>query len=150
MNRLIAHTALGFALCSTLFGVAQAVQPPGCTAAGVAGEYGYTSSGTIAAPPVESFTAVGRVTLTDSGTFSGAQTTSIAGNFFEESVQGTYTVNSDCTGAAIVYVYHGPTLARTTGLRLVWDNQEQEMRAILTSSTAITFAGRKVLPDEED
>ena len=151
MNRHIAHIALTVALCSMFLGVALASQAqPGCTLSGVAGEYGYTSSGTIAAPPVGPFGTVGRVTLTDSGTFSGAQTTSIAGNIFEETVQGTYTVNSDCTGAAIVYIYHGPTLARTTELRLVWDEDEQEMRAIPTSDTAISLAARKELPDEED
>ena len=151
MNRHIAHTALAIALCSIFLGVAQASQPQAaCSLSGVAGEYGYTSSGTIAAPPVGPFGAAGRVTLTDSGTFSGEQTTSMGGNVFEETVQGTYTVNSDCTGAAIVYVYHGPTPVRTTELHLVWDKDEQAMHAIPTSGTAITLAGRKVLPDEED
>jgi len=151
MNRHIAHTALGIALCSMLLGVAQAAQPPRCTVSGVAGDYGYRSSGTIVSPPVGPFVAVGRVTLTGSATFSGSQTTSIAGNFYEETVQGTYTVNSDCTGSATVYVYHGSTLARTTELHLVWDHDENEMRAIfLAPGTAITLAARKMSYDGED
>jgi hypothetical protein len=52
--------------------------------------------------PVGLFTAVGHVTFTETGTFSGAQTTSIAGNLVEETVQGTYAVNPDCTGSATV------------------------------------------------
>jgi len=81
MKRQIARTALGTILCFMLLGIAQAAQvhAHACTMSDVAGKYGYTSGGTIVSPPVGPFTAVGRVTLTDSGTFSGAQTTSIAG-----------------------------------------------------------------------
>jgi len=155
MKRHIAHTALGIILCSTLLAIAQTAQANSnanaCTTSDVAGQYGYTSGGTIVSPPVGPFTAVGHVTLTDSGTFSGAQTTSIAGNFFEETVQGTFTVNSDCTGSATVYVYHGSTLVRTTELHLVWDHDENEMRAIfLSPGTAITLAARKMSYDGED
>jgi hypothetical protein len=97
------------------------------------------------------FTTVGHVTLTAIGTFSGAQTTSIAGNFFDETVSGTYTVNSECTGTAVVNVYHGATLARTTNLNLVWDDNQEEVRAIfLTPGTAITINGRKMFHEEED
>ena len=119
MNRHIAHTALGIALCVMPLGVAQAAHSHGCTMSDVAGAWGYTTNGTIVSPPVGVFTAVGRVTFTESGTFSGTQTTSIAGNFFEETVQGTYTVNSDCTSSAMANVYQGGTLVRTTGLHLV-------------------------------
>ena len=151
MKRYIAHTALGIILCSMLLGIAQTAQAQACTMSDVAGKYGYTSGGTIVSPPVGPFTAVGRVTLTDSGTFSGAQTTSIAGNFFEETLQGPFTVNFDCTGGATVYVYHGSTLARTTELHLVWDHDEKEMRAIfLAPGTAITLAARKMSYDDED
>src|SRR5215831_16607474 len=82
-----------------LLSLAAAVQAHACTLSGVAGRYGYTSNGSIVAPPVGPFTAVGYVTLGDSGTFTGAQTTSIAGNLVEETTQGTYTVNADCTGS---------------------------------------------------
>ena len=151
MKRYIAHTALGIILCSMLLGIAQTAQAQACTMSDVAGKYGYTSGGTIVSPPVGPFTAVGHVTLTAAGTFSGAQTTSIAGNFFEETLQGPFTVNSDCTGSATVYVYHGSTLVRTTGLRLVWDHDEKEMRAIfLAPGTAITLAARKMSYADEE
>ena len=151
MKRHIAHAALGIILCSTLLGIAQTAQANACTLSDVAGKYGYTSGGTIVSPPVGPFTAVGHVTLAAAGTFSGVQTTSIAGNFFEETVQGSFTVNSDCTGNATVYVYHGSTLARTTELHLVWDHDENEMRAIfLAPGTAITLAARKMSYDGED
>jgi len=152
MKRHVAHTAPGIILCSMFLGIAQTAQAQGhgCTMSDVAGTYGYTSSGTIVSPPVGLFTAVGRFTLTDSGTFSGAQTTSIAGNFFEETVQGPFTLNSDCTGSATVHVYRGSTLVRTTELHLLWDPDENEMRAIfLAAGNPITFAARK-MPDDDD
>jgi len=113
-----------------------------------AGKYGYTNSGTIVTPPVGPFTAVGHVTLSESGTFTGAQTTSIAGNHFDEIIQGTFTVNPDCTGSATVYVYHGTTLARTSLINIVWDNHENEFRAILlTPGTNVSLEARKMADD---
>ncbi len=152
MKPHIGHTALGIILCSMLLGIAQLAQAHGhaCTMSDVAGKYGYTSGGTIVTPPVGPFTAVGHVTLTNSGTFSGAQTTSIAGSFFDETVEGPFTVNPDCTGSATVYVYRGSTLVRTTLLNLVWDHDANEMRAIyLAAGTAITLAARKMSYDDD-
>jgi hypothetical protein len=140
---------LGIILCSALLGFAQVVQARECTVSDAAGRYGYTSSGSIVTPPVGPFTAIGHVTFTESGTFSGAQTTSIAGNLVDEIVQGTFTVNPDCTGSATVYVFHGATLARTSRINLVWDIHQNEARAIfLTPGTNITIAARKMA--EED
>jgi len=136
---------LGIILSSALCAIAQAVQAHECTVSDAAGRYGYTSSGTIVNPAVGPFTAVGHTTLTESGTFSGAQTTSIAGNLVEETIQGTFTVNADCTGSATVHVYHGATLARTSVINLVWDNHQNEFRAIfVTPGTNISILGRKM------
>jgi hypothetical protein len=143
-------TALHVALIAStpLLGYLHVAHAHECTVADVAGRYGYTSSGTIVNPAVGPFTAVGHTTLTESGTLSGAQTTSIAGNPAEETVQGTFTVNPDCTGSATVHVYHGTTLARTSVINLVWDNHQNEFRAIfLTVGTNITIEGRKMSDD---
>jgi hypothetical protein len=139
---------LGIILSSGLCAVSQAVQAHECTVSDAAGRYGYTSSGTIVNPAVGPFTAVGHTTLTESGTLSGAQTTSIAGNLVEEAVQGTFAVNPDCTGSATVHVYHGATLARTSVINLVWDIHQNEFRAIfLTPGTNISIEGRKMADD---
>src|SRR6266478_9400584 len=136
---------LGIILCSTLFGLAQAGQAHECTVSDAAGRYGYTSSGSIVTPPGGPFTAVGHVTFTESGTFSGAQTTSIAGNLVDEIIQGTFTVNPDCTGSATVYVLHGTTLVRTSRINVVWDIHQNEARAIfLTPGTNISILARKM------
>jgi len=123
-----------------------------CSLANVAGRYGYTTSGTVVSPPVGPFAAVGRVTFSSSRTLTGAQTTSIGGALFDETVSGTYSVNPGCTGAATVNVFHGTTLARTTTLNLVWDDNHNEIRAIfLTSGTVLTINARRIarLEDED-
>jgi hypothetical protein len=149
MTIAFARITLGLTLNAALLTLAQLAQAHECTLSDAAGRYGYTSTGTIVTPPVGPFTAVGHVTFTESGTFTGTQTTSIAGNLVDESVQGTYTVNSDCTGSATVYVYHGSTLARTSKINLVWDSHQNEVRAIfLTPGTNISIAARKMA--EED
>jgi len=149
MKAILVPINLGIILGSALLGVAPAVQAHECTMSDAAGRYGYTSTGSIVNPPVGPFTAVGHATFTDAGTFTGAQTTSIAGNLVDETVQGTYTVNPDCTGAATVFVYHGTTLARTSQIRVVWDIRQNEVRAIfLTPGTNITILARRM--NEED
>ena len=148
MKTFFSSNTLGLIVGWALLSLTQAVQAHECSLSDAAGRYGYTNSGTIVTPPVGPFTAVGHATLTESGTFTGAQTTSIAGNLFEETIQGTYAVNRDCTGSATVYVYHGATLARTSLINLVWDNHENELRAILlTPGTNVSLEARKIADD---
>jgi hypothetical protein len=143
------NSKLGIICCCLLAGFSQTAQAHDCTVSDVAGKYGYTSSGSIVSPAVAALVAVGRVNFTEAGTFSGAQTTSIAGNLVDETVQGTFAVNADCTGTATVNVYHGIVLARTTRINLVWDDHARGVRAIfLTTGTAITITGRKMFGDD--
>jgi len=148
MKQISARTTLGLALAAPLLAFAPLTQARECTLDHAAGRYGYTSNGTIVGAVPAPFTAVGHVTLGESGTFTGSQTTSIAGSLADETIQGTYVVNSDCTGSATVHVYHGTTLARTSVINLVWDNHENEFRAIfLTAGTSISILGRKMSDD---
>ena len=145
------HAATGLAAVLTLglLNIVQSAQAHQCTLADAAGRFGYTSNGSIVTPPVGLFTAVGHVTFTETGTFTGAQTTSVAGNLVDETVQGTYTVNADCTGAATVYVYHGSVLARVSHINLVWDAHQNEVRAIfLNPGTNISIEARRMTADE--
>ena len=144
MKRTMVRTTVGIICFLALAGMPTTATAHSCSLASVAREYGYTSNGTIVSPPVGPFATVGHVTFTGSGTFSGAQTTSIAGNFFDETVSGTYPVNHDCTGTATISVYHGGVLARTTNLNVVYVNEQRELRAtFLTAGTALTVNGRK-------
>ncbi len=149
MKLTFAQITQGLLLCFALLGFAQLVQAHECTVAGAAGSYGYTSSGTIVSPAVGPFTTVGHATFTVYGTLTAAQTTSIAGNLVDETLQGTFTVNPDCTGTLTVFVYHGSTLARTSKLNMVWDNHQKEARGIfLTAGTNISILGYRTF--EED
>jgi hypothetical protein len=147
MKRTALHAAL--ITLATVIGSTHLAQAHECTVSDAAGRYGYTSTGTIVNPAIGPFTSVGHVALTETGTFTGAQMTSIAGNLVEETVQGTFTVSPDCTGAVTVHVFHGTTLARTSLLHMVWDSHQNEFRAIfLTAGTNISIQGRKMA--EED
>lgn len=134
---------------TTVIASTQLAQAHECTVSNAAGRYGYTSTGTIVTPAVGPFTSVGHVTLTETGTFTGTQTTSVAGNLVEETVQGTFTVSPDCAGAATVHVFHGTTLARTSLLHMVWDSHQNEFRAIfLTAGTSISIQARKMAGED--
>ena len=149
MKTNTALRTLGIIFGSAVLGAAQIAQAHQCTVLDAAGTYGHTSTGAIVNPAIGPFTAVGHATFTESGTLTGSQTTSIAGNMVEETFQGNFTVNPDCTGSAIVYVYHGSILARTSHLSLVWDSHQNELRAIfLTPGTSISITARKM--NEED
>ena len=138
-------------LCYTVAALAQTAQAHECSLQRVAGQYGYTSGGTIVTPAVGPFAAVGTVTLTSTGTFTGAQTTSVAGNIYAETVNGTYEVNRDCTGAATVYVYRGTTLVRTSVITLVFDNNTREFRSLFTTpGTAVNILGHRTFVEDED
>jgi hypothetical protein len=146
--RSVSLAVIGIAIWA---GLGPAVRAHSCSMENVAGTYGYTSSGTIVSPAVGPFAAVGKITFGNTGTLSGAQTTSIAGNFFDETVSGSFTVNSDCTAAATVYVYHGTVLARTTNLNIVFDDDRKGAHAIfLTTGTVITISAHRIFTDEKD
>jgi len=148
MKLTVAQITQGLLLCFAPLGFAQLVQAHECTVANAAGSYGYTSSGAIVNPAVGPFTAVGHATFTVYGTLTGAQTTSIAGTLVDETLQGTFTVNPDCSGTLTVFVYHGSTLARTSKVNMVWDNHQKEARGIFTTAgTAITIIGRKMFDE---
>jgi hypothetical protein len=149
MNAQITRPARRVIACSivvALAGFTQAAQAhEQCSLTNVAGTYGYSSSGAIVTPPVGPFTAIGRATLTNSGTFTGEQTTGIAGNFFEETINGDYVVNPDCTAAATAYIYRGSILVRTTTFNVVWDSNRREFRGMfLTPGTSISITGRRM------
>jgi len=109
-----------------------------CSPSRVAGEWGYTYTGTIILPaptgPVPS-AAVGRATFDAAGNVSTTQTSSTGGKVAENTVKGTYTVNSDCTGTLDVSIYDpsGTTLLRTATWAVVFVDHAREFRAILTS-----------------
>ena len=144
----VIRITLGTILLTALTGMVSAANAHSCSFTKVAGNYGFTTSGSI--PTLGPFAAVGHVAFDSSGHFEGAQTTSLAGSIFDETVSGTFTVNSDCTGTAIVNVYHAGVLFRTTNLDLVWVSNRNEIRAIFrTVGTAIAIEAKRVFTEDD-
>jgi hypothetical protein len=149
MLAITKHIAITGVLCAAFAGLAPVATAHDCSYDGVAGRYGFTSSGSIVSPAVGPFVAVGEVTFTRLGTITGSQVTSIAGTLFTETIEATYTVNPDCTGSATVSIYHGSTLARTTDLHIVWDQHQTEARGLfLRAGTAISISAHKMFGDD--
>jgi hypothetical protein len=119
-----------------------------CSLADVAGQYGVTLSGTIAA--VGPVAIVGQFTLDASGRVTGAETASFNGNVVKETVSGTATVNPDCTGTATIDVFRSGVLVRTTSLDIVVDDNQTEIRAIaLTNGTTVTVIARRTFTKDD-
>jgi hypothetical protein len=148
MRYNVAKIAFGLIFLVALAGLAPAAEARSCSLSRVAGNYGYTTNGSV--PNVGAFASVGHATFDASGHFDGAQTTSIAGAIFDETVSGTFTVNEDCAGTAVVNVYHAGVLFRTTNLDLVWVSNRNEIRAIFrTAGTTITIEAKRIFSEDD-
>src|SRR5207237_3374231 len=103
---------VGTSLFALLVGFAPAAQARdrSCSVARAAGAWGYTNAGSIPARGAFAFVSVGRALLDAAGKASGNQTTSLNGAIFQETITGSFTVNADCTGTAVVNVFQGQTL----------------------------------------
>ena len=130
-----------------------------CSLEGTAGKYGFTLNGVVILPtgPVP-IAAVGRAVLGADGSASGTETRSVGGGFAEETFNGTYTVNSDCTGIATLRFYEAGQLVRTSILPVVFDNNQSEIRMVQKSlelpdgsflPVVITVEAKKVFTEED-
>jgi len=143
--------AVGMSVLAMLVGFAPEAEARACSAARATGVWGYTNSGSIPGRGVFAFVSVGRAILEASGRLSGNQTTSLNGALLQESVDGSFTVNPDCTGTAVVNVFQGKTLVRTSLLDLVFVDDMNEARAIiLTTGTAISASLRRVSSEGDE
>jgi hypothetical protein len=119
-------------------------QPPTCTVAGRAGEYGYTWTGTMFFPTgAVPDTAVGRNTFDEEGNFEATQTVSRGGTISQLTVKGTYTVNPDCTGTitASVYDQSGNLTSNVTWATVSVNNMTE---AYATMTSMVTANGTNV------
>ena len=110
--RTMAFTALVLAVAA----VAWADGGRRCSDARVAGDWGYTKTGTLFLPTGAAvpFATMGTLTLEADGTLSGVNTGSVNGAVSNDLLSGTFQINSDCTGTATIEVYdQAGTLLRT-------------------------------------
>jgi len=152
--RLILFSAT---LLVSLAAVATAQDGRICSAPGLAGEWGYTSTGAFIFPSgAVPFALVGRLTFDAAGNFSGAQNSSTGGQVGQETIKGTTSVNPDCTGTQNVNVYNqSGTLLSTSVLAFVIVDNGREVGGIFTSQTlangtngptVATFKARRQFP----
>jgi hypothetical protein len=105
-----------------------------CSTAASAGKWAYAYTGTIFTPsgplPVAS---VGHFIADAAGNLVGSQSRSVAGSSGVEDINGTFTVNKDCTGTATINVLVNGQVQRTAVLALAYDNNQNHARGIFQS-----------------
>jgi hypothetical protein len=128
-----------------------------CSNASVGGDWGFTETGTlIPAAGATPFAAVASYTLDSKGNLTGTATSSLGGTVSNLTLEGSGTVNSDCTGALSVRVYESGSLLRTATFDIVYLNNSRAARAIITSliladgtsvPAVVTFDAQKVFDE---
>jgi hypothetical protein len=159
MKRNKVRTILFFATLLSMAAVATAKDHGACSSANLAGEYGFTLTGTLIPPsgPIP-FAAVGRNTSDGMGNVSGTQTSSVGGLVSDNALKGTATVNPDCTGTLTLNIYdQSENLLRTAVIAVVFDDDGNELRGTFKSlivypggisvPSVVTLNGRKMFPD---
>jgi len=151
-TRLSTLLLLGFAMFVASTALSAHAQL--CSLSGVAGVYGFTGSGTLFLPsgPVP-IAAVGKITLKADGTVLGTEARSVGGDFANETLKGTWTINPGCTGLLRAEVFESGVLVRTSVLTVVADDHMQETRDLQKSLTlpdgtnvpaVVTFEARRI------
>jgi hypothetical protein len=110
-----------------------------CSKATLWGSFGYTSTGTLLAsyapPPFAGpFAEVGRQTFDGKGNTDATATLSANGNIVKATIEGTYTVNPDCTGSMTLNV---SPLDVTVHADFVIGADGAELRAIVSDSGGV-------------
>jgi hypothetical protein len=142
MRRTVAPTTLAIAAFAAAFvlGIAptaQADEHKECSSASLQGSFGFTSTGTLLAPPpplAGPFGEIGRQTFDGQGNTEATATLSANGNINRVTIQGTYVVNPDCTGSMTLFI---SPLGVTAHLDFVIDDDGAEVRAIATGPGTI-------------
>jgi len=109
-----------------------------CTNASFAGAYGYTLNGwVLSSNGYLPFADSGSITPDGNGKFSGSSTFSLNGQPQSRTFTGTYTLNSDCRGAATF----SDNLSQTINLNLLVAGNGQEIQLVQTDSATVISGG---------
>lgn len=136
LKKYIVPTVLFSVLLLSQAAVASAQDNPTCSAASVAGQWGYSETGTLYLPTGAAlpYASLGRYTLLPNGNYSGTRVASVGGNIQNATFTGTATVNSDCTGTVTISFYdESENLLSTVVKTLVYVDDAREVNAIVTS-----------------
>lgn len=164
MKRNIARTTFviisAVTLCMGLVPAVAAAEH--CSNAKAAGQWGFTLTGTLIFPaptgPVPG-AAVGRISVDAAGNVSGTEARNVGGGFANETITGSWTVNSDCTTTITANIYESGVLVRTSVLAGVFVEHSNKLRAVQESLTnpdgstvpvVITLDGNKLFEGNGD
>jgi len=126
-----------------------------CSLAGAAGKWAFTITGSI--PAIGPVGAVGKFSQDASGNVTGTETRSLNGDIADETLTGTATVNSDCSGTYTFQVFEGGVLARTSTIDVIFDDNGSQARALFTSvvlpdgtslPSILTVEARRLFPKD--
>jgi hypothetical protein len=135
-------------------GLAQTAHAMKCSTETVAGNWGFTLSGSaiVNGSPVL-VAAVGTVTADEEGNLNGTEARSVGGGYADETITGTWTVNANCTGTLDARIYESGQLVRISVTSVVFDDGSKQFRMVQKSLTLpdgttqlpviITLEGRK-------
>lgn len=149
-----------------LVAVASAQDQSVCSIQRLAGQWGYSATGTIFLQTGPTpFAIVGKSTLRRDGSSTATQTASLGGNVSQETGGKAFiTLNTDCTGTIELNINGEPGVSpdRTATWAIVIDDSGQEIRGIMTSlvlhlptgdqstPTVMNMNMRKVFPGSAD
>jgi hypothetical protein len=160
-RKIVRTTLLMISLATVCMSLAPAVQAAEhCSNAKAAGNWGFTLTGTLILPtgPVPG-AAVGRVSADAAGNISGTEARNVGGGFANETLTGSWTVNSDCTATLTANIYESGVLVRTSVLAVVFVDNSSKIRGVQESLTlpdgtpipvVITFEADKLFHEEGD
>jgi hypothetical protein len=131
-----------------------------CSNAKAAGKWGLTLTGTLILPtgPVPG-AAVGILSVDGAGDISGTEARNVGGGFANETITGSWVVNSDCTATVTVNIYESGVLVRTSVLASVFVDHLRKLRAVqeslalpngTTIPVVITIDGNRLFPEDDD
>jgi hypothetical protein len=131
------HVIRSFAFLSAVLlslsgGTPAAEASHGCNLRDVQGSYGYTVNGTNVGAGLVA--AVGLVTADGEGHLTASDTVSANGLILRRSITGSYTVNPNCTGAALFTDNFG----QTTHLDFVIVARGSDFQFIQTDPATVT------------
>jgi hypothetical protein len=155
MNRCIRLVTLVlFALAMFVVSATLSAYAQQCSLTGAAGPYGFTGTGTLFLPTgAVQIAAVGRINLRADGTLVGTEARSVGGDFANETLTGTWTVNANCSFKLTAKVFVSGVLVRTSVLVGVLDENMTEARDVQKSlilpdgtnvPVVVTFEARKM------
>jgi hypothetical protein len=133
-----------------------------CSNADIAGEWGTFMTGTIFHPTAGalSFAAVNKATYDSRGNYSGTQTRNTNGTASRVTFEGTYILNSDCTGTKTTSSFdQSGNLLNTVEQDFILVNNAKELIEVFTLNTLangvilptlITGNSKKVFPESDN